>query len=127
MTKILLVLIPVCLLAARAVRAEEHPDMQAAQQALESARQHLKAAGPEYAGHRAKALERINQALEQIRLGLASAGGAEKRVERRERGLERREQRLEKRIEGTKQRRRGPIRGKLTTRPVAGAARTWPP
>jgi len=104
MTKILLVLIPVCLLAARAVRAEEHPDMQAAQQALESARQHLKAAGPEYAGHRAKALERINQALEQIRLGLASAGGAEKRVERRERGLERREQRLEKRIEGTKQR-----------------------
>jgi len=98
-----LVLVPVCLLAVRAVRAEEHPDMVAAQQALESARQHLKAAGHEYGGHRAKAIEHLNQALEQIRLGLASAGGTEKRVERREQGLQRREQRLEKRIEGMKQ------------------------
>src|ERR671931_515717 len=97
MTKTLLVLIPVCLLAAAAVRAEEHPDKHAAPHGPQ-------AAGPEYAGHRAKALERVNQALEQIRLGLAAAGGAEKRVERRERGLERREQRIEKRIEGTKQR-----------------------
>jgi len=103
-SRILLVVIPVCLLAARAVRAEEHPDMLAAQQALESARQHLQAAGHEYGGHRAKAVERVNQALEQIRLGLASAGGTEKRVERREQGLQRREQRLEKRIEGMKQR-----------------------
>ena len=103
-SRTLLVMIPVCLLAARAVRADEHPDMSAAQQALESARQHLQAAGHEYGGHRAKAIERINQALEQIRLGLASAGGAEKRVERREQGLQRREQRLEKRIDGMKQR-----------------------
>ena len=102
-SRTLLLAVPVCLLAARAVRAEEHPDMVAAQQALESARQHLQAAGHEYGGHRAKAVERVNQALEQIKLGLASAGGAEKKVERREQGLQRREQRLEKRIEGMKQ------------------------
>src|SRR6184192_1025836 len=50
MTKTLLVLIPLCLLAARAVRAEEHPDMQAAQQALETARQHLRPRVPSTPG-----------------------------------------------------------------------------
>ena len=99
-----LVLIAACLLATAAARADEHPDMQAAQQALESARQHLKAAGAEYSGHRAKALERVNQALEQIRLGLTSADGRQGRVERRARGLERREQRLEKRLDSMKER-----------------------
>jgi len=102
-SRTLLVLIPVCLLAARAVRADEHPDMVAAQQALESARQHLQAAAHEYGGHRKKAVEHVNQALEQIRLGVAAAGGAEKKVERREQGLQRREQRLEKRIDTMKQ------------------------
>jgi len=92
------------LLAVPVVRAEEHPDMDAARQSLEAARDHLKAAGHEYGGHRKTALERVNQALEQIRLGLASAGSVEKKVERREQGLQRREQRIEKRIDNMKQR-----------------------
>ena len=98
-----LVLTAACLLAVPAARADEHPQMTAAQQALESARQQLQAAGHEYGGHRAKALEKVNQALEQVRLGLTAEAGAEHKVERREKGLERKEQRLEKRIENTKQ------------------------
>jgi len=104
MRKALIVPMALCLLAVPVVRAEEHPDMDAARQSLEAARDHLKAAGHEYGGHRKTALERVNQALEQIRLGLASAGGTEKKVERREQGLQRREQRLEKRIDNMKQR-----------------------
>src|SRR3989442_15673428 len=111
-SRILLVLIPVCLLAARAVRAEEHPDMLAAQQALESARQHLQAAGHEYGGHPAKAVERVNQALEQIRLRLAAAGGTEKRGGRRGQGPPAPGQRPQKRIGGGKERgeEKGPAR-----------------
>ena len=92
MTKALIVPMALCLLAVPVVRAEEHPDMDAARQSHE------------YGGHRKTALERVNQALEQIRLGLASAGGTEKKVERREQGLQRREQRIEKRIDNMKQR-----------------------
>jgi len=103
MTKALFVPMVICLLGVPAVRADDHPDMDAAQQALETARDHLKAAGHEYGGHRKTALEKVNQALEQIRLGLASAGTAEKKVERREQGLQRKEQRLEKRIQGMDQ------------------------
>src|SRR5438876_10047290 len=95
MTKALIVPMALCLLAVPVVRAEEHPDMDAARQSLEAARDHLNPAGHEYGGHHKTALERENQALEQIRLGLASVGGTEKKLERRAPGLQRREQRLD--------------------------------
>ncbi len=84
--------------------AEDHGDMQAAREALESARSHLESAGREYSGHRQKALERVNQALEQIKLGLAATEGVDKRIDRREGHLERLDDRIEKRIEDLKQR-----------------------
>ncbi len=71
-------------IAAPSARAQEHPDMAAAQQELESARAHLKAAGHEYAGHRENALEHVNKALEQIKQGLAAEEHKEKKVEKKE-------------------------------------------
>ena len=51
---------------------EPHPEMRAAIGALENAKRHLEHASHDFEGHRAKALEHTNQALEECRLALAS-------------------------------------------------------
>lgn len=53
-----------------AVQAEEQPAMKAAQLALMSAAQHLKEATADKGGHRAKALQLIKQALEEVQKGI---------------------------------------------------------
>jgi len=57
------------LLAAPAHAVGDH-ELLAAQQELKIARDHLQAAGPDYAGHRRAALDAIDRALQEIRQGL---------------------------------------------------------
>ena len=52
----------------------EHPEMVAAIRALENAKKHLESAAHEYHGHRAKAIEHVNQALEECNKALESVG-----------------------------------------------------
>jgi hypothetical protein len=66
------------------VRAQEHPDMTAAQHDLESAKSHLQAAGHDYGGHRKAALEAVDRALRDVREGLASVEKKENKVEKKE-------------------------------------------
>jgi hypothetical protein len=49
------------------------PHMEAAMHALENARDELKSADTDKAGHRAKAIELVNSAIEQTRLGMEAA------------------------------------------------------
>lgn len=58
--------------AAATSAKDDHPKMEAAQQALAKAKSELASAAHDYDGHRKKALELVDQASEQIRLGLAS-------------------------------------------------------
>ncbi len=58
--------------AAATPAKDDHPKMEAAQQALAKAKSELASAAHDYDGHRKKALELVDQASEQIRLGLAS-------------------------------------------------------
>jgi hypothetical protein len=53
--------------------ADEHASLLAAEQELKVARAHLAEAGRRYGGHRAAALEHVNQALEELRQALATA------------------------------------------------------
>jgi hypothetical protein len=53
--------------------AVDHPMMREAQQALEQARNSLQQAPPHFSGHREKALEYVNQASQEINLGLQYA------------------------------------------------------
>jgi hypothetical protein len=46
---------------------EEHPHIEAAIKALETAKQHLQTATHDFNGHRAKALDHVNAALEECR------------------------------------------------------------
>lgn len=46
---------------------EEHPHIEAAIKALETAKQHLQTATHDFDGHRAKALDHVNAALEECR------------------------------------------------------------
>ena len=65
------------LLLATAARATDDHELLAAQQELKIARDHLQAAGPEYAGHRRAAIDAVDRALQEIRQGLevSRAGG----------------------------------------------------
>ena len=60
--------------AAPVVAAGDH-EMLAAQQELKIAKDHLRDAGTDYEGHRRKAMEHIDQALQEIRLGLDVSKG----------------------------------------------------
>lgn len=51
---------------------ERHPDMRRARRALEVAKRQLEHAAHDFAGHRAKALELVNQAIAEIDAGLQS-------------------------------------------------------
>lgn len=51
---------------------DEHPHMDAAKKALENAKAQLEQAVHDYNGHRAKALELVEQAIKEINVGIAS-------------------------------------------------------
>jgi hypothetical protein len=51
-----------------------YPRMTNAQQALEQARNALQQAGSQFGGHKQRAIEQINQALQEINLGIQAAG-----------------------------------------------------
>jgi hypothetical protein len=51
------------------------PHMMNALNALQTARAELVAAEPNKAGHREVAIERVDQAINQVKLGMAAAGG----------------------------------------------------
>jgi hypothetical protein len=105
MTKILIsAFATVLLLLVPVARAEDHPEMDAARTALEQARSALQAASHDYAGHRKTALQHVNQALEQIRLGLGAAAGPEKKLEKKETRLEKKDQNIQNRLNAVKQR-----------------------
>jgi len=56
--------------SATATRAADDHEMLAAQQELKLAKDHLRDAGTDYAGHRRAAMEFIDKALQEIRQGL---------------------------------------------------------
>jgi hypothetical protein len=80
--------------------ADEDAEIRAAQRDLQSAKSHLQAAAHDYGGHRKQALERVNNALDDVREALAVAGREERRDEKKEGRLEQKQQHLEHRIEG---------------------------
>ena len=49
---------------------EDHPHIEAAMKALENAKHQLETAAQDFSGHRAKALEHVNQALDECREAL---------------------------------------------------------
>ncbi len=51
---------------------EQHPEMRRALHALESAKRDLEKAAHDFQGHRAKALELTNQAIGEVKAGLAA-------------------------------------------------------
>jgi len=53
--------------------AAKHPRLREALQALENAKKHLEAAPKEFGGHRVKAIEHINQAIEECKAALQYA------------------------------------------------------
>jgi hypothetical protein len=53
-------------------RPERHPEIRAAIRNLEEARGHLQAAAHDFGGHRVKALEHTNKAIEECREALRS-------------------------------------------------------
>lgn len=54
----------------QAEHREAHPRIEAAMKALENAKSELQQAAHDFGGHRVKALEHINQALEECRAAL---------------------------------------------------------
>jgi hypothetical protein len=73
----LALVLPLLLLVSPAHAIGDH-ELLAAQQELKIARDHLQAAGPDYAGHRRAAIEAVDQALREIRQGLevSTSGGS---------------------------------------------------
>ncbi len=61
---------PVSFPAAAAMPAEHHPEIRAALDALQNARNHLGHGAHDFGGHRAAALNLTNQAIEQCRAAL---------------------------------------------------------
>ena len=61
--------------SAASVGATGDHEMLAAQQELKLAKDHLRDAGTEYEGHRRNAVEHIDRALKEIRLGLEISKG----------------------------------------------------
>ena len=60
------------LLGAAAITAERHPEIRAAQKALNQAQLHLEKASRDYNGHRLKAVEHIRAAQAELQAALAS-------------------------------------------------------
>ncbi len=60
-------------LSSSALTAERHPQIHAAARALRQAANHLEKAAHEYGGHRAKALELVKQAEQELKEALAYA------------------------------------------------------
>ncbi len=56
--------------AAAPAAPEAHPEIRAAIRALENAKEHLEKGAHDFGGHRTKALEHINQALEECQKAL---------------------------------------------------------
>ena len=56
--------------AASPAAPEAHPEIRAAIRALETAKHHLQSGAHDFGGHRAKALEHVNQALEECHAAL---------------------------------------------------------
>ncbi len=52
-------------------RMEKHPDIQAAKMHLQEAKRNLEHAAHDFGGHRAKALEHVNQALQECNEALS--------------------------------------------------------
>jgi hypothetical protein len=67
------VVVTLLLLASVRVHAEEDLALRVAQQEARLARSRLKAATGRYEGHRKQALDHVNRALREIRLGLLDA------------------------------------------------------
>jgi len=88
MVKGYMVAIGALLLVAAPLRAEDHPGMAEARNHLGAARDALKDAGQDYGGHRAKALQHVNEALQEIQEGLATAGKKENQLEHKANKLE---------------------------------------
>jgi hypothetical protein len=63
------------LAAAASIGATGDHEMLAAQQELKLAKDHLRDAGTDYEGHRRNAMEHIDRALQEIRLGLEVSKG----------------------------------------------------
>ncbi len=61
---------PVVVAAPAPQRQERHPEIHAAIRNLEEARSHLEAAAHDFGGHRVKAIEHTNKALEECREAL---------------------------------------------------------
>jgi|SRR6478672_8439002 septation ring formation regulator EzrA len=100
-TCITIAVVSVSLLAG-SLRAEEHPDMIAAQHDLESAKSHLQAAAHDYGGRRKQAIADIDHALAQIKQGLAVVGKEEQKVGKKEQKLEHKDSRTERKLENLK-------------------------
>jgi hypothetical protein len=59
-------------ITASAFTAERHPEIHRAQRLLGDAKNALEHAAHDYAGHRVKAIEHINEAQDELRLALES-------------------------------------------------------
>ena len=88
--------------AAGMVRAQEHPELEAAKKDLESAKAHLQAAAHDYGGHRKQAIEAIDRALGHIHQGLETVAKKENKIEHKEQRAEKKGARAEKKVENLK-------------------------
>ena len=64
--------LPAAALPASPAFAERHPEMRAALRNLEKVQDNLQKAARDYDGHRAKALDLVNQAIVEVKLGIDS-------------------------------------------------------
>jgi uncharacterized membrane-anchored protein YhcB (DUF1043 family) len=67
---LLALIVGVALGAGVAMTAERHPEIHAAQRDLREAKAHLERAAHDFGGHRVKAIEHINAALEELEAAL---------------------------------------------------------
>jgi septal ring factor EnvC (AmiA/AmiB activator) len=102
MRTIVSVALAVFVLAAVAVRADDHPEMAAAKQDLQSARRHLQAASGDKGGHRERALDATNRAIEELNAALARTERRDKKDDTKVRKLEKKDQNLQHRIDKLK-------------------------
>jgi hypothetical protein len=80
-------------------RAEEDAEIRAAQRDLQSAKSHLQAATHDYGGHRKQALERVNNALDDVREALAVSAREERKDDKKDQRLEHKQQKLEHQVD----------------------------
>ena len=77
------------------VLADDEEHLHAAQNDLRSARDHLKAAGKNYGGHRQQALERVTNALQDLDAALKVAAQKDKREEKKIQTIDKKVEKLE--------------------------------